>query len=677
MELTNLKGVGKTRLTAMHAAGIFSLRDLLYTVPIKYRDVSNCMQVENAKIGMQAAFHLRRSEAPKLTRFGKMCKVSCRLEDDTGSITAVWFNQPWRKESLMKDSHYLIFGRVDGFGGKLQLSNPSIESAERIVPLYRPIDGLPQKTHETLVRQALEQAEIHCAEWLSARIREEHELMGSVEAIRALHAPTSMEAVAAARRRLAFEQMLAYQAAVRLVKNKRRRGIPLRTSEDMQTAYWNSLPFEPTQAQRRTLAEAARDMAGETAMTRMVQGDVGCGKTAVALGAIWLCAQYGYQAAMMAPTEILARQHYHTLKPYLKSRGISCGLLVGGLPAAERREALKSVADGTWQVVIGTHALISKRVVYARLGLCITDEQHRFGVGQRTALLNKGRQDHGVELIFPHLLVMSATPIPRSLALVMFGDLDISIIDELPSGRLPVTTCLVPENKREGMYGFLRKELEAGQRVYIVCPLIEQSEETEGEELKAARTHGEALRQGALAGFSLGILHGKQTPTEKEAIIGSFASGEMQVLVSTTVVEVGVNVPSATVMVIEDADRYGLAQLHQLRGRVGRGSQKSWCFLLAQENERLRALVDTNDGFVIAKKDLELRGPGEILGTAQHGLSDGRAGLALMGDMTLLYETAACAEALESDPSRSEEWRELCERAQSYMLRLSETVSMN
>ena len=675
MELSQLQGVGKSRLTAMHATGIFSLRDLLYVLPVSYRDASACQSLESAKIGERAAFHLRRVGEPKVSRFGKVSKVTCLFEEETGEITAVWFNQPWMKENLMKQSSYLLFGLVNRFGGKLQLQNPSVESAARIVPVYRAIEGLPQKVHEKLVSQALPEAALYCKDTLPQQIMKAHRLIPAAQAISILHAPERMEDIIAARRRLAFEQMLLYQTAVRMLKKKRKYGIPIQATAAAQDAYWHTLPFQPTVAQRRTLREISKDMTKNIAMARMVQGDVGCGKTAVALGAMRLCVEAGYQAAMMAPTEILARQHYNTIKPYFDSLGICCGLLVGGLPAKERRYALENLKDGTWQAVIGTHALISKGVEYNKLGLCITDEQHRFGVGQRTALLNKGKQADAGQEVFPHLLVMSATPIPRTLALVMFGDLDISIVDELPPGRIPIVTRMVPEEKREDMYRFLRKEIEAGRRAYIVCPLVEDSDALEA--LKAVETHCAELRDGALKGIAIGLTHGKQSHAEKEAVVGDFAAGRLQVLVATTVIEVGVNVPSATVMIIEDADRYGLAQLHQLRGRVGRGSEKSWCFLLAKENERLRALVETNDGFEIARKDLELRGPGEILGTAQHGTANGHSGFALMGDMALLYETAECAEALETDSSRQMDWQALCGQASAYLSRISETVSMS
>ncbi len=677
MELSSLQGVGKERLKAMHAAGIFSLRDLLYAVPTAYRDASAATPVAEARQGVRGLFCVRRVGEAKLARFGKKSRVTCLFRDDTGEITACWFNQPWMKENLMKRSDFQLFGLTQRFGGKWQLMNASVETEKRIVPVYRPIEGLPQRTHEAIVKQALAWVEEICGENLPERLVARYRLPGAAEAIRALHAPNTLEEIAWARRRVAFEQMLVYQAAVRMVKGARNKGIPMEGGEEARRRYWAAMPFAPTGAQRRTLEEIARDMAGQTAMARMVQGDVGCGKTAIAFGAVRLCVESGCQAAFMAPTEILARQHYESAKESLEKQGIACGLLIGGMPAARRREALAAIASGAWQCVIGTHALISKDVEYQRLGLCITDEQHRFGVSQRTALIQKGLRA-GEARLTPHLLVMSATPIPRSLALVMFGDLDVSIVDELPPGRQPVATRIVPEEKRGDMYGFLRKELEAGRQAYIVCPLVEDSEELE--DVKAAASHVEELAQGPLKGFRLGLAHGRQSGEEKENTLRAFAAGEVQALVATTVIEVGVNVPNATIMVIEDADRYGLAQLHQLRGRVGRGALQSWCFLLAQPNERLRALTQTNDGFEIARKDLELRGPGEILGTAQHGAGDflgGFVAAAGAGGMELIYEAAHCVEEMETDPAQAKEWAMLQTLAKEHLGKVAQPVRMS
>ncbi len=674
MELSQLQGIGPKRIETLHAAGICSLRDLLYVFPIKYRDASSCIPVAQARAGKSACFDLCRAGAPTLTRFGKTAKVSSLWTDNTGQITCCWFNQPWMKEHLMKRTRALVYGRVERYGGKWQIVNPSLEDETRIVPVYRPMEGLPQKVHESLTQQALAYVDTLCPETLPQSLIHQFNLMGITQAMRALHAPQTMDEVGQAHRRVAFEQMLLYQVAVRRVKSLRQRGMPMRVTKEQQEAYWSRLPFAPTRAQRRTLAEIAKDMAGDVAMARMVQGDVGCGKTAIALGAMQLCVENGYQAALMAPTEILARQHFENAQKLFAGQEISCGLLTGGMLSKERRDALRHLAKGEWQAVIGTHALISSDVQYHNLGLCITDEQHRFGVSQRTALINKGAQGNTHQGMAPHLLVMSATPIPRSLALVIFGDLDVSVVDELPPGRLPVTTRIVPEGKREDMYAFLREKLAAGQQAYIVCPLVEESETMEA--LKDATSHVAQLQAGPLKGFQLGLTHGKQTAAEKEKTLMAFACGTIQVLVATTVIEVGVNVPGATLMIVEDADRYGLAQLHQLRGRVGRGTEKSWCFLLARGNERLQALTQTNDGFEIARKDLELRGPGEILGTQQHGMGILAAGLAF-GDMPLLYEAAHCAEALETDPAQREAWQALEIQAERYLGQVAHNVSLS
>lgn len=674
MELASLTGIGKNRSEALHAAGIFSLRDLLYAVPQKYRDCSAVTPAAQAAAGQRQCFSLVREGEAKLSRFkGKMTLVTCSFSDESGKLTACWFNQPWMKENLNRGTRFLLCGPVESRGGRLQLMNPSLEKENRIVPLYRPIEGLPQRVHEQIAREALESLDEVCPETLPLSLVKRYELLPLREALRRLHAPRTMDEVQPAQRRLAFEQMLMYQAGIRMMRRLRRGGLPMEAPAERQEAFWASLPFSPTSAQRRTLAEIARDMELKSsepyAMARMVQGDVGSGKTAVAMGAMLLAAQSGYQSALMAPTEILARQHVETMKPFFEKNGFGCGLLVSGMPAGERREALAAIQEGRWQAVIGTHALIGGGVHFQRLGLCITDEQHRFGVAQRTALLEKGG-DVSTDLA-PHLLVMSATPIPRSLALSLFGDLDVSIIDELPPGRQPVKTRLVPESKRGGLYDFIRQELKAGRQAYIVCPLVEESETADG--LMAVKSHARELKRKAFADFSVGLTYGTQPAAEKQAALADFAAGKLQILVSTTVIEVGVNVPNASVMVIEDADRYGLAQLHQLRGRVGRGTAQSWCFLMAEPNERLQALVRTNDGFQIAQTDLELRGPGELLGTRQHG----EALMPGAGDMTLLYRASQCVEEISTDPAFAEEWETVQKLAGAYVSESAGRVSVS
>ncbi len=668
MELSELRGIGKARLEALHAAGIFSLRDLLSAAPYKYKDLSKTATVAEAPVGARVCIALKREGAAKIAYHGKLSRVWCEFTDETGRITAWWFNQPWMKENLSKLTSVTLFGLVEMHGGKKRLTNPSIEKEQRIVPVYRPIEGLPQRTHGMIVAQALSEAPEELGETLPKALAERYGLIPRGDAIRALHLPESMKEVALAQRRFAFEQVLLYQASVRLVRGKDRAGVPIPSDKASTTDFWNNMPFNPTGAQSRTLDEIAADMRRPTAMARMVQGDVGSGKTAVAMGAMLLCARAGYQAALMAPTEILARQHYESMRGFFEKQSFGCGLLLGGMPAKERRAALKRIENGEWSIVIGTHALISKSVKYAKLALCITDEQHRFGVAQRTALINKAAGEEA-----PHLLVMSATPIPRSLALVLFGDLDLSVIDELPPGRKPVTTRIVSEEKRKGMYGFLLGEIKKGRQAYIVCPLVEQSESDE--KLKAVKPLLDELQAGALAEARLGLVYGSQPAAEKQATLSDFSAGNIDALVASTVIEVGVNVPNATVMIIEDADRYGLAQLHQLRGRVGRGAEESWCFLMSEPNERLRALASTNDGFEIARADMEQRGFGELLGTRQHGEVLLAAGAA--GDTKTLYEATQCAETLANDAALSAEWEAIKLEAQKLLERVSDRVSIS
>ena len=673
MELTNLKGIGKTRLEALHAAGICSLRDLLYVFPVRYRDVSAPVSVAKAQPGEAACLLLTRRGEARLSRHGKLSRVTCAFADETGQLSACWFNQPWMREHLNAGTRFTLYGRVEASGAGKRLTNPSLEKELGVVPVYRTIPGVPQRLHQAAVRQALEVAEEVCPETLPQSLLDRYGLWPCTRALRAAHMPDSVQEAAQAQRRFAFEEMLLYQAAVRLMRDGRGAGPRLAPSPGATDDFWRAMPFAPTGAQRRTLMEIAQDLASGRAMARMVQGDVGSGKTAVAMGAMLLCVGSGWQAALMAPTELLARQHYEGMRTFFEAQGYSCGLMVGGLPAAQRREALEKIASGAWRVVVGTHALISRDVAYHRLGLCVTDEQHRFGVAQRTALLHKG----GDGAHAPHLLVMSATPIPRSLALVLYGDLDLSVIDELPPGRLPVNTRIVNEGKREAMYGFLRDQLAAGRQAYIVCPLVEEDEDGGEGDLKAVKAHAQELARGPLKGFRVGLTYGGQPSREKTAALAGFAAGSTQVLVATTVIEVGVNVPNATVMIVEDADRYGLAQLHQLRGRVGRGNGQSWCFLMARPNDRLRALAATNDGFEVARADLEQRGPGELLGARQHGAAAVSSGALALGGAQLLYEAARCAEELWTAPELAEEREAVARQARRQLERLEERVSIS
>lgn len=646
MELSTLKGIGPTRLETLRAMGIVSLRDLLYCLPVRYEDrtqLTPCAQALGGEVMVIGIV----PDKPKLSRFNGLTKVTAAIRDESGKLPLVWYNQPWVCQQLPVGQSIMLFGHVVEKKGRRVLQNPQRVTEPSIQPVYRAVKGLPAKTFREMMQTALTQVDDCCPETLPGSLRMRHHLCELNYAIRQAHFPDNMGALQLARRRLAFEQMLMYQAAIGLVRGHQEDGIALPLQDDACNAFWQQMPFKPTGAQKHVLEEIASDLRRNRAMSRLVQGDVGCGKTAIAFGAIAMTCKAGFQAAMMAPTEILARQHYESAKALLEPMGISCGLLIGSMKAKEKRAAHAAASDGTWQAVFGTHALISEGVVYQNLGLVVTDEQHRFGVRQRSTLQEKGRQDERA----PHVLVMSATPIPRTLALILYGDLDVSVVDELPPGRTPVQTRIVPEAKRSDMYGFLREQVRRGRQAYVVCPLVEDSEMVEN--VRSVKATFEGLVSGELAGLRVGLTWGAQPADEKAEVLRAFAAGEMDVLVSTTVIEVGVNVPNASVMVIENAERYGLSQLHQLRGRVGRGTAESWCFLLAGATERLRILSQTNDGFVVAQKDLELRGPGDLMGTRQSG--EMIAGFLLDGDVRLLEEASRCMKQLREDPSLQEE----------------------
>lgn len=636
-----MRGVGPARMESLRAVGIVSLRDLLYTLPVRYEDrtkLTPCAEARGEVLVMGVV-----QEKPKFSRFNGLSRVTATLRDDSGRLSLAWYNQPWMMQQLPVGEPIMLFGRIGEKQGRRVLQNASLVQETSIQPVYRAIKGIPAKSFRTMMEQALEQVDDTCPETLPNALRLRHGLCELNFALREAHFPANLENLKLARRRLAFEQMLMYQAALSLMRHHKEDGLPIPLTDTATADFWQTLPFPPTNAQRRVLEEVAADLRRTRAMSRLIQGDVGCGKTALAFGAIAMVCKAGFQAAMMAPTEILARQHFASAKAMLEPLGIRCGLLIGSMKAKEKKAAHAACASGEWDAVFGTHALISEGVAYQRLGLVVTDEQHRFGVRQRSTLQEKGAQEDKA----PHVLVMSATPIPRTLALILYGDLDVSVVDELPPGRTPVKTRIVPEGKREAMYGFLRAEVAKGRQGYVVCPLVDESEMLE--DLRSAKETYDDLVHGVLHGLRVGLTWGTQKADEKAAVLADFAAGTLDVLVSTTVIEVGVNVPNASVMIIENAERYGLSQLHQLRGRVGRGSAESWCFLLAEENERLRILTQTNDGFLVAQKDLELRGPGDLMGTRQSG--EMLQGFLLDGDVKLLEEAANCMKKLRMEPA--------------------------
>ncbi|MDD6050006.1 MAG: ATP-dependent DNA helicase RecG [Clostridiales bacterium] len=645
MNLSEMRGVGLARMESLRAVGIVSLRDLLYTLPVRYEDRTQLVPCKEARgeVLVQGVVQ----EKPKFSRYNGLSRVTASLRDESGRLSLAWYNQPWMMEQLPVGETIMLYGRVGEKNGRRVLQNALLVEEPSIQPVYRAIKGIPAKSLRKLMEQALTQVDDTCPETLPNALRLRHGLCELNFALRQAHFPSSFENLKMARRRLAFEQMLMYQAALGLMRRHKEDGIPMPLADTATTDFWQTMPFPPTNAQRRVLEEVAAGLRQPRAMRRLIQGDVGCGKTALAFGAIAMVCKAGYQATMMAPTEILARQHYESAKAMLEPLGVRCGLLIGSMKAKEKKAAHQACANGEWDAVFGTHALISEGVGYQRLGLVVTDEQHRFGVRQRSSLQDKGTREEKS----PHVLVMSATPIPRTLALILYGDLDVSVVDELPPGRTPVKTRVVPEEKREAMYGFLRQEVAQGRQGYVVCPLVEESEQLE--DVRSAKETYADLVDGVLHGLRVGLTWGNQKADEKAAVLADFASGALDVLVSTTVIEVGVNVPNATVMIIENAQRYGLSQLHQLRGRVGRGAAASWCFLLAEENERLRILTQTNDGFLVAQKDLELRGPGDLMGTRQSG--EMLQGFLLDGDVKLLEEAASCMKQLRADPALQEE----------------------
>jgi len=657
MELTTrldtFPGIGPARAKALARLGLETAGDLLEYFPRDYEDRSKVYDLADAPAGeavcvrAMVAAHLGTS----YIRRG-LTVTKCRIADSSATAEVVFFNQDYVRQALVTGESYLFYGRVETYGGRRQLTNPVFEREDRarftgrIMPVYPLTAGVSNNLLAGLSLRCVEGCAHLVPEELPADIRLQYHLCTAEFARQNVHFPADEEALALARRRVIFEELFTLSCGMAFLRSRRGeaagRVFPHREIED----FLPLLPFPPTGAQRRAMEELRADLTSGRPMNRLVQGDVGSGKTAVAAFAAWLAHAGGFQCAMMAPTEILARQHYETLTRLLAPAGLRVGLLTGSLKAPEKRAVRKALAAGEIDLIVGTHALLSAGVEYPNLGLVITDEQHRFGVSQRSALSSKAAQP-------PHVLVMSATPIPRTLALLIYGDLDVTVIDELPPGRAPIETYLIHENKRQRMYGFVRKQVASGRQVYVICPAVEEGE---GSELKAVTAFARELAEQVFPDLRVGFVHGKLKGADKEAAMAAFAGGELDILVSTTVVEVGVDVPNANLMVIENADRFGLSQLHQLRGRVGRGKWQSYCVLLSDNDapetrERLRYFCQTTDGFKIAEKDLELRGPGDFFGQRQHGLPTLRAA-DLAGDTRVLKEAQQAAQTvLTADPT--------------------------
>ena len=614
-----LKGVGPKTAERFEKLGILTLSDLLCHYPRRYLDFSKPYSIAEAPADTECVVKAEVFAKPG----GRILPGGRRMEritagDDVSSLEITWFNNPYAAQKLELGQEYYFQGIVTGGMLRRQMVNPQVRTDAQVKSspfeaVYPQTEGLTSSAIAKCVRQLLPHAEL-LPDPLPSEMLKKSRLLSKADAVRAIHCPATEEEAFAARRRLIYEELLVLQLGIGRMKNHgaASTGAPMKKAD--ASPFWESLPFSPTGAQQRAVEEILTDMSGETSMNRLLQGDVGSGKTLVATAAIWACIRAGYQAALLAPTEILASQHAENLNRLLSPFGMRVALLTGGMKAAARRTTLAAIRDDEADLIVGTHAILSEGVEFARLGLAVVDEQHRFGVRQRGLLAEKAAN--------PHLLVMSATPIPRTLGLLMYGDLDISILDELPPGRKPVKTRCITGKKRADLYGFLDREIDSGRQVYIVCPAIEDAG---GSGLNAVKSYYEDIAKAYLPDRRVGLMHGKLKPKEKAEVMDDFKSGRLDALVSTTVIEVGVDVPNATVMVIENAERYGLSALHQLRGRVGRGAAESWCFLVSDNasesvQKRLKFLCSTSDGFAVAQYDLETRGPGDFFGSRQHGL---------------------------------------------------------
>jgi len=658
--VTDFPGVGEVRAGKLAKLGLRTAGDLLEYYPRDYEDRRQVYTVQSAPLEGKVCIEALVAERPRLSHIRKgLDLVQVKAADHTGVLYLTFFNQPYVEKTLKMGEEYIFYGSLEEQGRRRSMVNPVFESVGRnnvtgcILPVYPLTAGITNHMLCSLTRQVLTCAG-EVPETLPAGLRQENGLAELEFALKNIHFPQSDEELALARRRLQFEELFYLSIGLAFLKFRRedrKQGVsalPLPMEEFLAL-----LPFPPTAAQRRVMGEIFADMTSGKPMNRLVQGDVGSGKTAVAAFAGWLMAKSGAQAALMAPTEVLAEQHYRSLSALLDAAGVKVGLLIGSLTASEKKKVRNALESGEIDLVIGTHALISEGVKFKRLALIIADEQHRFGVAQRSALAGKS----GGDVAAPHVLVMSATPIPRTLALIVYGDLDISVIDQLPPGRTPVETYVIREDKRTRMYGFVRRQVEQGRQVYIICPAVEDDPDAPpgAAELKAVKTYGEKIKKEVFPDLNINILHGKMKPKEKEGVMRSFAEGEIQILVATTVVEVGVDVPNASLVVIEGAERFGLSQLHQLRGRVGRGRHKSYCVLVTDTRNpdsmhRLKTLASTTDGFLIAEEDLKLRGPGDFFGSRQHGMPEMRLA-DLTGDMRLLQQAQRSAgKLLSADP---------------------------
>ncbi|MBP8949910.1 MAG: ATP-dependent DNA helicase RecG, partial [Candidatus Promineofilum sp.] len=632
----------------------------LYLFPRRYDDYTLMKPISKLKYGEQVTVIGTIWQTRTRRTRTNQAVIECIVNDGTGTVQATWFNQPWLADQLPAGMQVVLSGKVEAFLGRLVFNSPDWEPLEleplrtrRIVPIYPLTEGLTASKMREVMQRTVRDWSLRLPDPLPVELRQRRRLYSLAYAIQQMHFPESHEAMRRARQRLAFDELFLLQLGVQRQRREwlQHTALPLAAGADQFDAFLAALPFSPTGAQRRVIEEIRADLAQTRPMNRLLQGDVGSGKTAVAAAAMVVAATAGAQSALMAPTEILAEQHYRGLRRLLEPLGIHVALLTGSTPNGERAAILAGLADGTVHIVIGTHALIQPAVEFHRLGLAVVDEQHRFGVDQRAALRDKGPRQ-GEEVISPHLLVMSATPIPRTLALSLYGDLDLSVLDEMPPGRQEIKTRWLRASERERAYNFIRRQTAEGRQAYIIYPLVEESDAIDA---RAAVEEFTRLSSEVFPDRRLGLVHGRLRGEEKDNAMRAFAEGGSDVLVATSVIEVGVDVPNSTVIVIEGADRFGLAQLHQFRGRVGRGEHQSYCILIAEDvsaeaEQRLAALEATNDGFVLAERDLELRGPGEFFGRRQSGLPELRLA-SLLHDVEVLEIAQQEAAALfAADP---------------------------
>jgi len=645
--IEKINGIGTKRGQLYRKLDIDSVGALVRFYPRAYEDWSKITDISDLNAGetscVKAVLHTAVTE--HIVAGGKLLATAAAF-DESGYLKLAFFNNRYIRSMLRCGEQYLFYGKVSLSGGFPEMINPAfskIDAGNVIRPIYSQVNGLTTKQIEAAVKKALGMLPETVRDTLPLHIREKYELIGLKEAILKIHFPSSTEEIDAARRRLIFEELLVLVLGLSSIKMMPSALSCVEIKHDYSEEFFNLLPFSLTNAQRSAISDCMHDMMSKEkkTMNRLVQGDVGSGKTMVAAACAYSCIKNGYQAAIMVPTEILAQQHYQTFKELFNSAGVGVELLTGSMTAKQKKLVLEKLLNGEAELIVGTHSLISENVIFNNLGIVITDEQHRFGVRQRSDLLAKGSN--------PHLLVMSATPIPRTLALIIYGDLDLSIINELPPGRQIVDTFLIDDSKKLRAYNFLIKNIKEGRQCYIVCPAVENSDIG----LIGVEEYAEEIRKGVFKNYSVEVLHGKMKSADKDDVMNRFISGEIDVLVSTTVIEVGVNVPNSTIMMIENAERFGLSQLHQLRGRVGRGEYKSYCILVSNSGggeavRRLRVLCATNDGFKIADEDLKIRGPGDFFGSRQHGLPELRIA-DLAENVGLLQEAQQAAKELMND----------------------------